>query len=152
MHIALYRPEIPPNTGNIARLSVALGASLHIVGKPGFSITSAAARRAGLDYWDDVRLHEHPDMDGFLTQVQGRPLRAVSKFGPVRYTDMSYSSDDVILFGNETIGFPPEVRQLLGRLDASIISIPMQAGCRSLNLSNAVAIVLYEAWRQQGFS
>lgn len=152
LHIALFRPEIPPNTGNIARLAVGMGASLHIVGQPAFSLSEAAVRRAGLDYWDSLQLHLHEDWGQFLTWTGARPLKAVSKLGSSLYTECSYTPDDVILFGNETSGLPAEIlAHFTAQLPASVLRIPMLPICRSLNLSNAVAVVLYEAWRQNGF-
>lgn len=152
MHIALFRPEIPPNTGNIARLAVGMGSTLHIVGEPAFSMSDAAARRAGLDYWEHLRLQLHTDWEAFLEWCGPRPLKAVSKFGQVSYADARYSSEDVILFGNETSGLPPHIMAYFQtRHPEAILRIPMQPICRSLNLSNAVAVILYEAWRQNGF-
>lgn len=152
MHIALFRPEIPPNTGNISRLAVGMGCGLHIVGEPAFSLSEASVRRAGLDYWDALDLHRHDSFENFLEWCGDRPLKAVSKFGSVHYADASFSKDDVVLFGNETGGLPePLMGYFKERLPTSILRIPMKPICRSLNLSNAVAVVMYEAWRQNGF-
>lgn len=147
LRIALYRPEIPPNTGNIARLCVALGAELHIVGKPAFEMTEKAARRAGLDYWDKLSLTLHSDWSGFAeTLPSGSNLYLVSTKGDTSYTIPHYSKDDTFLFGNETSGLPPEIFQ--SSLSKQVIRIPMEEDCRCLNLSNAVAVVAYEALRQ----
>lgn len=152
MHIALYRPEIPPNTGNIARLAVGMGCELHIVAEPSFSLSEAAVRRAGLDYWSELRLSKHQSFEEFLQWCGERPLKAVSKFGPVNYADAVFSPEDVILFGNETAGLPTEVlRHFKESAPKSILRIPMKPICRSLNLSNAVAVVMYEAWRQNKY-
>ena len=152
MHIALFRPEIPPNTGNIARLAVGMGSALHIVGQPAFSLSESAVRRAGLDYWDHLQLQLHDDWEGFLVWCGARPLKAVSKFGAISYAQARYTTEDVILFGNETSGLPGNIlAHFQAEQPASILRIPMVPICRSLNLSNAVAIVMYEAWRQNGF-
>lgn len=148
-HVVLYEPEIPLNTGNIIRLCANTGASLHLVHPLGFSMQERQLRRAGLDYHELACVSEHPDLDHCLQAVQpGRIFAATSK-GSRPHTEVQYQPGDLLLFGPETRGLPP---QMLDRLpEVQRIRIPMVAGNRSLNLSNAVAVVLYEAWRQNGF-
>lgn len=147
LRIALYRPEIPPNTGNIARLCVALGAELHIVGEPAFELSEKAARRAGLDYWDKLKLTLHPSWEAFSGSLEAdSKLYLISTKGKVSYTTPQYGENDVFLFGNETSGLPQEIFQ--SKIPNEILRIPMEEDCRCLNLSNAVAIIAYEALRQ----
>ncbi|TGK22337.1 tRNA (cytidine(34)-2'-O)-methyltransferase [Leptospira fluminis] len=147
LRIALYRPEIPPNTGNIARLCIALGAELHIVGEPAFELTEKAARRAGLDYWDKVRLFRHENWENFLaSSPPASRVYLISTKGPLSYTAAKFAENDSLLFGNETSGLPPELMRSVE--PSSILRIPMEEECRCLNLSNAVAVVAYEALRQ----
>ncbi|EQA37391.1 putative tRNA (cytidine(34)-2'-O)-methyltransferase [Leptospira inadai serovar Lyme str. 10] len=147
LRIALYRPEIPPNTGNIARLCVALGAELHIVGEPAFELSEKAARRAGLDYWDKVKLTLHSTWEEFRADFPPRSdLYLISTKGVTSYTKPNYGPDDTLLFGNETSGLPPEIMKSADV--GHVIRIPMEEDCRCLNLSNAVAIVAYEVLRQ----
>ncbi len=147
LRIALYRPEIPPNTGNIARLCVALGAELHIVGEPAFEMTEKAARRAGLDYWDKLSLTLHSDWTAFSQTLSNESrLYLVSTKGETSYTRPRYGENDVFLFGNETSGLPVEI--FSSQIPADIIRIPMEEDCRCLNLSNAVAVIAYEVLRQ----
>lgn len=151
MDIVLYRPEIPPNTGNIARLAVCTGCPLHIVGKAAFSMDQAAVKRAGLDYWDQLQLHEHVSFEAFVSWAteQKRRVLAVTKFGQTKYSDVAFHNDDAILFGNETAGLPSEVHDWIAKQSPhQLLRIPMGQTCRSLNLSNAVSIVTYEALRQ----
>ncbi|TGM69972.1 tRNA (cytidine(34)-2'-O)-methyltransferase [Leptospira levettii] len=149
MEVALYRPEIPPNTGNIARLCVNAGVPLSIVGEPAFDLSEKAVRRAGLDYWKDLDFYQFPSFEEFqrTKQDQGKRIFLVSKFGKKTYWDISFSSQDVFLFGRETSGLPEEIHK--GHPSDQIISIPMAETSRSINLSNAVAIILYEALRQE---
>jgi tRNA (cytidine/uridine-2'-O-)-methyltransferase len=148
-HIALYEPEIPPNTGNIIRLSANTGCRLHLIGPLGFELDDARLRRAGLDYRDRAVLREHPSLEAFVEAVQPSRLFACTTRGRRRHSDVRFSHGDAFLFGPETRGLPG---RLLGALaEDRLLRIPMVAGSRSLNLSNAVAIVLYEAWRQLGF-
>ena len=147
LRIALYRPEIPPNTGNIARLCVALGAELHIVGEPAFELSEKAARRAGLDYWDKLKLTLHPSWEDFSKSLDtDSKLYLISTKGEVSYTTPQYGENDVFLFGNETSGLPREIFQ--SEIPSGILRIPMEEDCRCLNLSNAVAVIAYEALRQ----
>lgn len=149
MEIALYRPEIPPNTGNIARLCVNAGVPLSIIGEPSFDLSEKAVRRAGLDYWKDLELFRYPTWEIFQKEKEslGKRIFLVSKFGTKVYWDMSFTSQDVFLFGRETSGLPEEIHK--GHPSDQIISIPMAESSRSINLSNAVAIILYEALRQE---
>ncbi|MCW7480976.1 tRNA (cytidine(34)-2'-O)-methyltransferase [Leptospira kanakyensis] len=149
MEIALYRPEIPPNTGNIARLCVNVGVPLSIVGEPSFDLSEKAVRRAGLDYWKDLDLRRFADYEEFRTkkEAEGSRIFLVSKFGTKLYWDVDFEKTDVFLFGRETSGLPEEIHQSCP--PEQIISLPMAEVSRSINLSNAVAIVLYEALRQE---
>ena len=157
MEIALYKPEIPPNTGNISRLSVCTGSRLHIIGKPSFSMDEASVRRAGLDYWDRLDLHLHEDWDEFLKCVsrgrcESRTILLLSKYGNRPYVAHRYERDDILVFGRETSGLPDFILKSIGATHPErILRIPVVDDCRSLNLSNAVAVVLYEALRQQDF-
>ncbi|TGL07051.1 tRNA (cytidine(34)-2'-O)-methyltransferase [Leptospira bouyouniensis] len=149
MEIALFRPEIPPNTGNIARLCVNAGVPLSIVGEPSFDLSEKAVRRAGLDYWKDLELFRYPTWEIFQKEKEslGKRILLVSKFGKKVYWDVSFTSQDVFLFGRETSGLPEEIHKV--HPSDQIISIPMAESSRSINLSNAVAIILYEALRQE---
>jgi tRNA (cytidine/uridine-2'-O-)-methyltransferase len=146
LNIALYQPEIPPNTGNIIRLCANTGAQLHIIHPLGFTLDDKRMRRAGLDYheWASIKHYQMPE--DFITQNQHRRVIACSTKATQTHCDMQYQPDDMLLFGPETRGLPAE---LLNRYDA--VRIPMRAESRSLNLSNAVAIICFEAWRQLGF-
>lgn len=149
-NIALYEPEIPPNTGNIIRLCANSGSRLHLIHPLGFTLEHKQLRRAGLDYHDLARVEEYADLDAFIAAQNPQRLFACSTRGKCCYSDAEFLPGDTLLFGPETRGLP---QTLLDRLaDEQLIRIPMQAGNRSLNLSNAVAIILYEAWRQQGFA
>ncbi|TGN20723.1 tRNA (cytidine(34)-2'-O)-methyltransferase [Leptospira idonii] len=149
MEIALFEPEIPPNTGNIARLCVNADVPLSIIGKPAFDLSEKAVRRAGLDYWQDLSLTQFPSWGDFRREKEAKAQRIflVSKFGKKVYWDLEYFSTDVFVFGRETSGLPEEITQ--AHNPDEIISIPMSPKSRSINLSNAVAIVLYEALRQR---
>jgi len=148
-HVALYEPEIPPNTGNIIRLCANTGSTLHLIHPLGFNLEDKQLRRAGLDYHDLANLYQYECLDQFRSKLNGQRLFACSTRGSVDHTYPEYRPDDMLLFGPESRGLP---QKLLDELPATqVIRIPMRAGNRSLNLSNAVAIVLYEAWRQLGF-
>lgn len=150
LHIALFQPQIAPNTGNIIRLAANNGCRLHIIEPMGFDFEEKKLRRAGLDYHDLANVSRYPDCAHFLQAMAGRRIYAITTKGSRFYHQVSYQSDDVLLFGSETSGLPDSVR---GSLPAEQkIRIPMQAGARSLNLSNSVAIVSYEAWRQLQFA
>lgn len=149
-HIVLYEPEIAPNTGNIIRLCANTGSSLHLIHPLGFELDDAKLRRAGLDYREWASVKEHENLDRFLSAERTRRLFACSTKGRQRYSDVHYAPGDALVFGPETRGLPPDV---LAREEiASILRIPMQPSNRSINLSNAVAVILYEALRQQDFS
>lgn len=149
IHVGLYEPEIPPNTGNIIRLCAYTGARLHLIGKLGFELDDKRLRRAGLDYHEWATVSHHPDLTSLLDQITGRVFAITTK-GSQRYTDVSFAEDDLLLFGPETRGLPDDV---LAALPAEQrLKIPMQANSRSLNLSNAAAILVYEAWRQKDFN
>ncbi len=147
LHIALHQPEIPPNTGNIIRLCANSGAQLHLIHPLGFALDDKRMRRAGLDYHEWASIIHYPDDAAFIEQNQHRRIFACSTKATKNYTDVTYEDGDMLLFGAETRGLPIELRE---RYDA--IKIPMQASSRSLNLSNSVAIILFEAWRQLDFS
>ncbi len=145
-HVALWQPEIPPNTGTIGRLCAAVGSPLHLIGPLGFRIDDARARRAGLDYWPLVDLHRHRDGEAFREAIAPERLVLFSTRARTSYTAARYSPGDVLLFGSETRGLPPS---LLDDHPDAVYGIPtLNPGVRSLNLANAVAIVLYEALRQ----
>ncbi len=149
--IVLYQPEIPPNTGNIIRLCANSGSSLHLVHPLGFRLDEKKLRRAGLDYSDLTDVHEYKSMDDFLKQPEMDKERifACSTRGRRGYAEVEYRPGDMLLFGPETRGLPQELLEAMP--DEQLIRIPMCPGNRSLNLSNAVSIILFEAWRQQGF-
>ncbi len=146
--VALYEPEIPPNTGNIIRLCANAGAVLHLIEPLGFRVDEASVRRAGLDYAWMTRVHRHPDYTAFAAAVGARRLFAFSARGEVSLYDTRFAPTDLLLFGPETRGLPPAVLDTVP--PAHRLRIPMRAGNRSLNLSNAVAVGLYEALRQLG--
>ena len=149
MHIALYEPEIPPNTGNIIRLCANTGTELHLIHPLGFAPDDKKLRRAGLDYHEWARVHHHTNYTVFTEVVQMHRLFACSTKGAVSYATVQYLPDDVLLFGPETRGLPPAVLALFP--PERQIRIPMLLNSRSLNLANSVAIILYEALRQQDF-
>jgi tRNA (cytidine/uridine-2'-O-)-methyltransferase len=147
--IILYQPEIPPNTGNIIRLCANTGVRLHLVKPLGFSLDDRQMRRAGLDYHDYATLRVHDDWASCAAHFKGKRIFAVSTRGLQRYDTNRYLADDVFLFGPETRGLPAD---LLMQFPAERrIRLPMLAESRSLNLSNAAAVVIYEAWRQLDF-
>lgn len=149
-HVVLYQPEIPPNTGNIIRLCANTGSTLHLLHPLGFELDDRRLRRAGLDYHEWASVKEHASLQAFLEEVSPRRLFAVSTRGTTHYHEVAYRPGDAFLFGPETRGLP---QALLDELDqGSVIRLPMVTGSRSLNLSNSVAVLVYEAWRQQGFS
>jgi len=148
-HIVLYQPEIPPNTGNIIRLCANTGTSLHLIHPLGFALDDKKLKRAGLDYNEYVRIHEHQSLAHYLEAAQPRRLFAISTKARRRYSDASYQRGDAFLFGPETRGLPKKL--LDGIDDELLLRLPMQSGSRSLNLSNATAVIVYEAWRQLDF-
>ena len=150
MNIVLVEPEIPPNTGNVARLCAATKSTLHLVEPFGFKLDDTQLKRAGMDYWQHVEWHRWPNWVAFEKQVpQGVRLWFVESNGPRLYTEVSFAPEDYLVFGRETAGLP---KKLLQDNPDRWLRIPMfNAKARSLNLSNCVALVLFEALRQQGF-
>ncbi len=148
MHVVLFEPEIPPNTGSIARLCAATLTPLHLIEPLGFKIDDKHLKRAGLDYWEFVDLRLHASWEAFLNRARSRHLLFFSKRATQSYTQARYREDDFLVFGPETRGLPQEF--LMAHPDRSYCIPMMGAGVRSLNLSNAVSIVLYEALRQLG--
>ena len=148
-HIVLYQPQIPPNTGNIIRLVANNGFKLHLIEPLGFNLEEKQLRRAGLDYHHLANVSRYSNYENFIETVQPDRVFAITTKGSRHYDQVNYSPGDVLLFGSETSGLPPALRQHLG--SKNCIKIPMRSNSRSLNLSNAVAIVSYEAWRQHGF-
>ena len=154
IHIVLVEPEIPPNTGNIARSCAATGSVLHLVKPLGFSIDDKSLKRAGLDYWPYVTVEVHENLDEFMTKYEGRRMYLASTKGRRRYSEVAFADEDMILFGRETAGLPREFIAMREAQDPGCsIRIPMSEDTRlrSLNLSNSVAIVLFEALRQLDF-
>jgi tRNA (cytidine/uridine-2'-O-)-methyltransferase len=145
----LYQPEIPPNTGNVIRLCANTGGRLHLIEPLGFRMEDRELRRAGLDYHEWVEVRTWPDLATFLAAVAPPRLLAFSTRAPTRYTDVQYRPGDALLFGPETRGLPDELLESLP--PEQRLRLPMRPGVRSLNLSNAVAVAVYEAWRQLGF-
>jgi tRNA (cytidine/uridine-2'-O-)-methyltransferase len=148
-HVVLYQPEIPQNTGNIIRLCANTGTYLHLIHPLGFALEDKYVRRAGLDYHEWVSVMQYRSLDDFNAQVQPPRLFALSTKGQRHYTEIVYQAEDTFLFGPETRGLPAALLNRLGT--DQVLRIPMRPHNRSLNLSNAVAIVVYEAWRQLGF-
>lgn len=144
LHIVLHHPEIPPNTGNVGRLCVAIGACLHVVHPIGFSMDAKAVRRAGLDYWRHVELVEHGDDEAFWSWAEGRRVHLFSTRGTAAYTQCRFEAGDVLVFGRETAGLPDALIDEHGAWRIPMVEGPI----RSLNLSNAVSVVAYEALRQ----
>lgn len=147
--IALYQPEIPPNTGNIIRLCANMGAALHVIHPLGFELDEKRVRRAGLDYHEYANVTEHATYQKFLMAIEGRRLMACTTKGSAVYAEVQFKHGDVLLFGPETRGLPMNIIEGLPAEER--VTIPMRANSRSLNLSNAVAIIAYEAWRQHDF-
>lgn len=148
-HIILFRPQIPPNTGNIIRLSANTGCVLHLVKPLGFSLDRKSVRRAGLDYEELAQVRQHASLDHCLAELTGCRLFCIETTGQHLYSEAAFVPDSAVLFGSEHRGLPPEVQ---GRVPPERqLRLPMRPGNRSLNLSNAVAVVVYEAWRQNGF-
>jgi len=149
-HLILYQPEIPPNTGNVIRLCANVGAALHLVHPLGFVLDSARVRRAGLDYREMATVEEHADLPTCLASLSKSRVFALTTKGSRSFFEVQFSPGDAFLLGPETRGLPADV------LDAMppdrVLRLPLKPGNRSLNLSNTAAVVLYEAWRQQGFA
>ena len=149
INIVLYNPQIPPNTGNIMRLCSNTGFSLHIIEPVGFPLDDKSLKRAKLDYFSDINPIIYKNYKSFIDAIDERKIYAVTKFGTRRYTEIKYDNDVFLLFGSETTGLPMVI---LSKLKNRSIKIPMISESRSLNLSNSVAIVVYEVWRQLKFS
>ncbi len=149
-HVVLYQPEIPPNTGNVMRLCANTGCRLHLIEPLGFSPDDAKLRRAGLDYSDWASVARHPSVAAFLASITSGRLFTVSTHNRTVYTAPRYRQQDVFLFGPETRGLPPDLRDSVP--EGQRITLPMIPNNRSLNLSNAVSVVVFEAWRQLGFA
>ncbi len=147
LHVALFQPEIPPNTGNIIRLCANSGAQLHIIHPLGFELDDKRMRRAGLDYHEWASVLQYQNVEEFLEKNKHRRIIPCSTKAKQSHTDCQYQDDDILLFGPETRGLPIEIIQKY-----ESVRIPMMPESRSLNLSNAVAIILFEAWRQLGFA
>lgn len=147
LNVVLYEPEIPQNTGNIARLCACTDSSLYLVGKIGFSIDSRHVKRAGLDYWDSVNIQRVDTLDELKARFPNSNFYYLTTKSKKLYTDIKYKEDDFLVFGPETRGIPEDI---LNANPQTSITIPMKKGQRSLNLSNSVAIVVYEAVRQNG--
>jgi len=148
--IVLFEPEIPPNTGNIIRLAANTDCSIHIIEPTGFDLDDKKLRRAGLDYgeWKDMKIHKN--WQAFVKESQPKRLFAITTKGSKLHYDMIFSEGDFIVFGPETRGLPDEILQSNDITDR--IRIPMMPNSRSMNLSNSVAVIVYESWRQQGFT
>jgi len=149
-HILLYEPEIPPNTGNIIRLCANTGARLHLIEPLGFELDDARLKRAGLDYHEYAEVSRYASLEACLQQIKPPRLFGFSTHGNRNVFDVAFEAGDAFLFGPETRGLPSALRQQLG--EAHVLRLPMLPVNRSLNLANAVAVVVYEAWRQQGFT
>lgn len=149
-HVVLYQPEIPPNTGNVIRLCANTGAALHLIEPLGFRLDDRELKRAGLDYHEWASVKTYPDLNAFRARVSPARLFAFSTKAERLYTAVRYRAGDAFLFGSETRGLPAEI--LAAIAPAHRLRLPMRAGVRSLNLSNAVAVVVYEAWRQARFA
>ncbi|HMJ49934.1 MAG TPA: tRNA (uridine(34)/cytosine(34)/5-carboxymethylaminomethyluridine(34)-2'-O)-methyltransferase TrmL [Burkholderiales bacterium] len=148
-HLVLYQPEIPPNTGNIIRLCANTGASLHLIKPLGFRLTDRRLRRAGLDYHEIAHVALYENWERCQEHFSGRRLFAVTTRGKQRYDEVLFSPGDVFVFGPETRGLPPSLLESFPQQNR--IRLPMLPHNRSLNLANAAAVVIYEAWRQAGF-
>lgn len=149
LHVILHNPEIPPNTGNIIRLCANSGAALHLVRPLGFELDDARLRRAGLDYHEYAQVNVHEDWPTCLATLQPARVFAFTKHATRRHSDVLFAEDDALLFGCETAGLPASVIDTIP--DRQRLRLPMRPHNRSLNLSNAVAVAVYEAWRQLDF-
>jgi len=149
-HVILYRPEIPPNTGNIIRLCANTGCTLHLIRPLGFELDEASVRRAGMDYAEMADVKVHASLDECRATLGSARLFAIETGAPRIYAQQQFQRGDALLFGSESSGLPAGILETIGR--DNTLSIPMRPGNRSLNLNNAVALVVYEAWRQLGFA
>jgi tRNA (cytidine/uridine-2'-O-)-methyltransferase len=150
IHVVLFEPEIPPNTGNVIRLCANTGATLHLIEPLGFRLDDKSLMRSGLDYHDLAEVHVHADLASCIGALDGARLLAVETDARLSYADFAYRAGDALMFGPETRGLPAHVRERIA--EEHSLHIPMRPASRSLNLSNAVALVVYEAWRQLGFA
>ena len=148
MNIVLHEPEIPANTGNIGRTCVATGTSLHLIKPLGFDISDKAVRRVGMDYWKELDLRVYENFEEFVEKNPGARIYMATTKARKAYTEVEYKEDDFIMFGKESAGIPEEI---LVKYEETSVRIPMIGEIRSLNLSNSVSIILYEALRQQDF-
>lgn len=149
VHLVLFEPQIPPNTGNVIRLCANTGASLHLIKPLGFRLDDRSLKRSGLDYHDLALVAVHANLDECMSSLAGARWVSVETTGSRCYADFRFRETDALLFGPETRGLPPAVQERIAAENS--VFLPMRAGSRSLNLSNAVAVVAYEAWRQLGF-
>ncbi len=149
IHVVLYEPEIPPNTGNIIRLCANTGAQLHLIHPLGFKLDDARLLRAGLDYHEWADVYEHNSLNSFIGIIKPEKLYAISTRGKTLYAEADYPDDVALLFGPETRGLPSALLDELP--DGDILRLPMLPDSRSLNLSNAAAIIVYEVWKQNNF-
>jgi tRNA (cytidine/uridine-2'-O-)-methyltransferase len=149
VHVVLYEPEIPPNTGNIIRLCANTGSALHLIRPLGFELDDRRLRRAGLDYREFAAVTVHDSLQGFVSVTRPDRCWALSTRGRRHFHTACFRKRDAFLFGPETRGLPETVLQMLG--EENVLRLPMVPGSRSLNLANTVAVVVYEAWRQAGF-
>ena len=149
IHVVLHNPKIPPNTGNVIRLSANVGFQLHLIEPLGFDFEEKQLRRAGLDYHDISKVTRHSDYWAFLETVKPERIFAITTKGFTTYSDIKFKSGDTLLFGSETHGLPDDVMASIEQKNRLLI--PMQPNNRSLNLSNSVSILVYEAWRQLDF-
>ena len=151
-HIVLVQPEIPPNTGNIIRLCANTGCALHLIEPLGFSMEDRLLQRAGLDYHEYAAVKRHPDWPAFLAEARPDPARmfAFTTRGSQPFGTQQYQAGDFFVFGSETAGLAPELRESFP--EAQRLRLPMRPGQRSLNLSNSVAVAVFEAWRQNGYA
>lgn len=149
-HIVLFEPEIPPNTGNIIRLAANTGCQLHLIEPLGFKLDEKSVNRAGMDYAETQNLRLHANWDAFLASEQPERIFALSTKGTTTHSNASFQAGDYLLFGPESRGLPVQIRESLPA--QQVLRIPMAANSRSMNLSNAVAVMVYEAWRQLGYA
>lgn len=149
LHVVLYQPEIPPNTGNIIRLCANTGFKLHLIEPLGFDLDDKKLRRAGLDYHEFAQIGRYPDLESCLSELQAKRVWALTTKGSKNYAEVEFQAGDVLLFGPETRGLPADVLDSLPQEQR--LRLPMKPDSRSLNLSNTVAIMVYEAWRQLDF-
>ena len=149
LNIVLFQPEIPPNTGNIIRLCANTGFRLHLIEPLGFELDDKRMRRAGLDYREFQDLNIYLDWSSYLAKIKTKNIYALSTKDTVNYSSINYEIDDTLLFGPETRGLPKDLRSSIG--ENNVLRLPMVSSSRSLNLSNSVAIVAYEAWKKIGF-